>query len=417
MIKKLSLNSQIFIGAAIGIVLGLILNQLGQTSPFPRNLIYICDLLGRIFVDLLKMILIPLVFTSITLGIVNLRAHAQMGRVWRITMIYFLCTPALAVLLGLILANVFKPGVGVETAMFQDAVQSFRNMDQMTFAQFFKTFLGSLFMNPLAAMAKGEILAVVIFAIFLGAAMVKLNDRVKTVQNFLAEAFEIVMLIVDWIMKLAPIGIMALLAKLIGTQNVGVLQALWKFVLVVVGGTLFHGLVVLPAILYFFTGIKPLYFFNHMKEALVTAFSTSSSSATMPVTLNCIENNLKVDKNIAGFVVPLGTTVNMDGTALYEAMAALFVANLVGIDLNITQQIIVFFMAILASIGAPGIPSAGMVTMIMVLQSVGLPVEAIALLLPIDRPLDALRTTVNVEGDAIGSLIVQKFSKPSPSPL
>ena len=410
MIGKFSLNRQILAGAAVGIILGLILQALGQSNSFAGTTIYMCDLAGRVFIDLLKMILIPLVFTSITLGIINLKAHAQMGRVWKITLIYFLCTPALAVILGLILANVFRPGAGVEIHMFQDAVMSFKNMEQMTFPQFFKSFLSSLFMNPIAAMAKGEILAVVIFAIILGMAVIRLNEKAKTVQQFLNEVFDIVMLIVSWIMVIAPVGIMALLAKLIATQNVDVLQALWKFILVVAGGTLFHGIVVLPAILYFFTGIKPLYFFTQMKEALITAFSTSSSSATMPVTLRCVEDNLKVDKNIAGFVVPLGTTVNMDGTALYEAMAAIFVANLVGIELNLVQQIVVFFMAILASIGAPGIPSAGMVTMIMVLQSVGLPAEAIAILLPIDRPLDAIRTMVNVEGDAIGSLIVQKYS-------
>lgn len=411
MLRKFSLNTQILAGAAIGIVFGLILHAAGQSNDFARTSVYICDLVGRVFVDLLKMILIPLVFTSITLGIVNLKAHAQMGRVWKLTLAYFLCTPALAVLLGLILANVFRPGAGVEIHMFQDAVMSFKNMEQMTFPQFLKSFVSSLFLNPLTAMAKGEVLAVVIFSIILGIALIRLQESTKTIQRFLEESFDVVMLIVSWIMVIAPFGIMALLAKLVATQNVSVLQALWKFILVVVGGTLFHGIVVLPALLYFLTGMKPLYFFNQMKEALITAFSTSSSSATMPVTLNCVENNLKVDKNIAGFVVPMGTTMNMDGTALYEAMAAIFIANLVGIELNLAQQIVVFFMAILASIGAPGIPSAGMVTMIMVLQSVGLPAEAIAILLPIDRPLDAIRTVVNVEGDAIGSLIVQKYSR------
>jgi Na+/H+-dicarboxylate symporter len=180
--------------------------------------------------------------------------------------------------------------------------------------------------------------------------------------------------------------------------------------LVVVGTTLFHGGVVLPGILFAVTRCPPGKFFNGTRDALMTAFSTSSSSATLPVTMRCVEDNLKVDKSIAGFVLPLGATVNMDGTALYEAVAALFIANIMGIDLNVAQQLIVFFMAMIASIGAPGIPSAGMVTMIMVLQSVGLPAEAVAILLPIDRVLDTVRTAVNVEGDAVGSLIVQKLT-------
>lgn len=210
-------------------------------------------------------------------------------------------------------------------------------------------------------------------------------------------------------MRLAPLGIMALLTKLVATQDMALLGSLGKFVGVVVGTTLLHGVVALPLILYLVTGVTPLKFWRGAREALVTAFATSSSSATLPVTLRCVEQHLHVKPEIAGFVVPLGATVNMDGTALYEAAAALFVANLAGIDLNLMQQTIVFLTAMLAAIGAPGIPSAGMVTMVMVLQSVGLPAEAIALLLPIDRPLDAIRTAVNVEGDMVGSLVVQRL--------
>jgi Na+/H+-dicarboxylate symporter len=192
-------------------------------------------------------------------------------------------------------------------------------------------------------------------------------------------------------------------------QNLAMLSTLAKFVLVVVGTTLLHGVIVLPLILYLFTGKTPLWFWRGAREALMTAFATSSSSATLPVTLRCASDHLHVKPAIAGFVIPLGATINMDGTALYEAAAALFIANLVGIELSFAQQLIVFFTAMIAAMGAPGIPSAGMVTMVMVLQSVGLPAEAIAILLPIDRLLDTLRTTVNVEGDMVGSLVVQKL--------
>jgi Na+/H+-dicarboxylate symporter len=192
-------------------------------------------------------------------------------------------------------------------------------------------------------------------------------------------------------------------------QDAAMLSTLAKFVAVVIGSLLVHGVLLLPLILYLFTGKSPLWFWRGARESLITAFATSSSSATLPVTLRCTTQHLHVKPEIAGFVVPLGATINMDGTALYEAAAAIFIANLAGIELSMAQQLIVFFTAMIAAMGAPGIPSAGMVTMVMVLQSVGLPAEAIAILLPIDRLLDTLRTAVNVEGDMVGSLVVQKL--------
>jgi Na+/H+-dicarboxylate symporter len=214
-------------------------------------------------------------------------------------------------------------------------------------------------------------------------------------------------------MKLAPIGIFALLTKLLATQSTALLGSLIKFILVVFGTTIFHGLVILPLILFLVAKINPLKFFRGAKEALVMAFATSSSSATMPVTLKCAEEKLGVSPSVTGFVVPLGAHLNMDGTALYEGAAALFVANLVGLDLSFAQQVIICLTAMSVSVGAPGIPSAGMVTMVMVLQSVNLPVEAIAILLPIDRLLDTIRTAVNVEGDMVGCLVVQHMVNPS----
>ncbi len=406
---KLSLNTQILLGALFGVGVGILLNVLGNTHPVYHPTVYFSEIIGDFFVNLLKMVLIPLVFTSITVGIANLRAHAQMDKVWKYTMIYFLVTPIIAAILGLTVINIAKPGVGLNIDLFKDSMSMF-HADQMSIAQFFKTFLSSMFVNPVTAMAQGNVFAIVVFALILGIALVVTGPKAKTILNFLNEFFDIIMLIVQWIMRLAPFGIMALLAKLIATQNVGLFTSLGLFMAVVAGTTLFHGIVILPGILYILTKFSPFKFFAAMQEALVTAFSTSSSSATMPVTMRCLERNLKVDKDIAGFVLPLGTTVNMDGTAMYEAAAALFIANIVGIELNLVQQCVVVITAVIASIGAPGIPSAGMVTMVMVLQSVGLPVEAIAILLPIDRPLDAIRTMVNVEGDAVCSLIVQKYA-------
>ena len=412
---KFSLNNQILIGAGLGVLGGLWASHIAAVGQPVSSLLYICDIAGGIFIGLLKMILIPLIFTSIASGIGNLKAHAQMGRVWRITLIYFLATPAIAALLGLTLINVFKPGKGLSITMFQNATSSFHG-ENMTLGQFAKTFFENLFLNPFTAMAQNQVVPTVLFAILLGIALVVAGEQAKTIQKFLNESFELIMIIVGWIMRLAPWGIMALLFKLAATQNASLFSSLGKFAAVVVGGTLFHGIVILPLILYLFARVGPITYFSGMREALMTAFSTSSSSATLPVTLRCVKENLHVDKDIVGFVAPLGATLNMDGTALYEAIAAIFVANLVGVDLNLMQQGVVFLTAILASIGAPGIPSAGMVTMIMVLQSVGLPAEAIAILLPIDRPLDTIRTVVNVEGDAVCSLIVQRAVNKSKHP-
>ena len=410
---KISLNTQILIGAFIGVLGGLCVSAIGIETPLASNILYVAGIVAKLFVSLLKMILIPLVFVSITVGIANLRAHAQMGKVWKLSLLYYFGTTALSVLLGLIVVNVFKPGVGVEIAMFKEAMESFQ-MEGLGVAAFIENFLANLFMNPFQAMANGAILPVIMFALFLGIALVVSGDqKAKTVLNFFNELFDLIMMIVQWIMLVLPLGIMCLLLKLVATQDSSLFMALGKFILVVLGSTLLHGFVTLPLLLLIFARVHPNKYYLGVREALITAFSTASSAATLPITYKCMTQNLKADKDVAGFVLPLGATINMDGTALYEAVAAIFIANLVGIDLNIVQQIIVFLMSILASVGAPGIPSAGMVTMVMVLQSVGLPAEAIAVLLPVDRFLDAFRTMINVKGDTIGTLIVDRYTSSS----
>ncbi|MEI8236825.1 MAG: dicarboxylate/amino acid:cation symporter [Methylococcaceae bacterium] len=403
-----SLNTQILLGAVFGILIGLALVSVGKESAITQTSLYAANLVGTFFIDLLKMVLIPLVFTSITVGVANLQAHKQIHRVWISTLSFFVFSMSVAIVVGLMANAIFETGKGLHLEMFQNAMANFA-AKQQTPSDFFTRFLHGLFMNPFAALAQGDVLAVLIFALFLGVALVIGGERYKNILVLLQEFLELVMQMVRWIMMIAPFGIMALLIKLMVTQDLALLGTLGKFAAVVSGSLLFHGVVLLPLILYLVTGMTPWRFWRGAREALVTAFATSSSSATLPITLRCVEHNLHVRKEIAQFVIPLGATINMDGTALYEATAALFVANLVGIDLNLTQQLIVFFTAMFAAIGAPGIPSAGMVTMVMVLQSVGLPAEAIAILLPIDRLLDTLRTAANVEGDMIGSLVVQKL--------
>ncbi|NOS98133.1 MAG: dicarboxylate/amino acid:cation symporter [Methylotenera sp.] len=410
--KLPSLNIQILLGAVFGVVIGLYFHHLGAENTLVQGGLYTSNLIGTLFIDLLKMILIPLVFCSIAVGIANLRQHQQMHRVWVTTLLFFVSSMAIAIVIGMAASLYFKPGSGLHLAMFSDAMQNFE-AKQLPLPEFFAQFLHGLFVNPFAALSQGNVLAVVMFALILGVSLVMGGERFKSVLKLLQEGLEITMLIVGWVMHLAPLGIMALLIKLVAVQDAAMLSTLVTFVGVVVGTLLLHGAVILPLILYLFTGKSPLWFWQGAREALMTAFATSSSSATLPVTLRCVTQHLQVKPEIAGFVIPLGATINMDGTALYEAAAALFIANLAGIELSLAQQLIVAFIAMIAAIGAPGIPSAGMVTMVMVLQSVGLPAEAIAILLPVDRLLDTLRTTVNVQGDMIGSLVVQKLVQKS----
>ena len=403
-----SLNTRILIGCALGIALGYWLTGAAGT-PAATWTLYGAKMAGNLFLDLLRMVLVPLVFASIVTGVANLRAHGQMHRVWTTTLAFFFATMAIAILIGFGAAHLFQPGAGLQLDMFAEATRN-HQARQMPLPEYIAQFLRGLFQNPFKALAQGEILAIVMVALFLGIALVVGGERYRQIRTLIEELQELCLRIVGWIMHLAPLGLAALLAQLVATQNIALLASLGQFIVVVTGTTLFHGLVVLPLILWIFTRVSPLAFFKGSREALLTAFVTSSSAATLPVTLRCTEQHLHVNKDIASFVVPLGATVNMDGTALYEAAAALFVARLAGVELDLASQMIVFFVAMLGAIGAPGIPSVGMLSMVLVLESVGLPTEAIAILLPIDRLLDTTRTAVNVEGDMVGSVIVQKLS-------
>ena len=406
----MSFNAQILLGALLGVAIGWLLSSVGTDTSFSQSILYFSALISGVFIAMLKMIMIPLVFTSISVGVANLSSHDQMNRVWVTALIFFFTTSAIAVVLGLTSMQLFNPGEGLKLDMFADSMAA-PTVAQLTLPDFFQNFFVNLFMNPFAAMADGNIIAVVVFALFVGIAIVRGGEKYNRLREILEELFTLMMQIVTWIMKLAPIGIAALLVKLVATQDPTLFVSLGKFIAVVAGITLFHGIVVLPTLVYFLTSTTPFYFWSNARPALLTAFATSSSAATLPLTLRVLEDDMKVDRDVANFVAPLGAQMNMDGTALYEAAAALFIASLAGADLSLGQQLVVCLTAMVAAMGAPGIPSAGMVTMVMVLQSVGLPVEAIAILLPIDRLLDAFRTTVNVAGDMSGSLIVQKFSQ------
>ncbi|WP_374572031.1 dicarboxylate/amino acid:cation symporter [Acinetobacter sp.] len=411
----MSLNTQILLAAILGAAFGFLLNQFPQTQFFELSL-YGLGIAGSVFIGLLKMLLIPLIFSSIVVGVSNLQAGGQLSRVWKITLACCVTTTTLALLLGLACAHIFQVGKGVDIMLFQDAMNQHQTPDTLTPASFFTNFIQNTLINPFKAFAEGNVLAVVVFALFIGAALVKGGDKFRSVRKLSQQFFDIMMLMIGWVMKLAPLGIFALLAKLISTEDISVLSRLAEFAAVVTGTTIFHGAVVLPLLLWIFGRMNPVAFFKGARAALITAFATSSSSAAMPLSMKCAQENLGVRPQTAGFVIPLGTQLNMDGTALYEAAAALFIANLMGLDLTLGQQLVVCATAMIASLGAPGIPSAGMVTMIMVLQSVGLPAEAIAILLPIDRLLDTVRTVVNVQGDMMISVVVDRHTRDADAP-
>ncbi len=406
----MNLNTQILIAAILGVAFGFLLNQFPQTAFFDHS-IYGLSILSSIFIGLLKMLLVPLIFSSIVVGVSNLQSGGQLSRTWKITLLCCVTTTTLALILGIGAAHLFGVGQGVDIAMFQDAMNEHQTPDTLTPSAFFTNFIQNTLINPFKAFSDGNVLAVVVFALMLGVALVKGGERFNSIKKLSTQFFEVMMMLVGWVMKLAPIGIFALLAKLVSTEDISILSRLAEFAAVVTGTTIFHGAVVLPLLLWIFGKMSPITFFKGTRTALITAFATSSSSATMPLSMKCAQENLGVRPQVAGFVIPLSTQLNMDGTALYEAAAALFIANLMGLDLSIGQQLIVCLTAMIASLGAPGIPSAGMVTMIMVLQSVGLPAEAIAILLPIDRLLDTVRTVVNVQGDMMISVVVDRHTR------
>lgn len=409
MTNKISLNTQIMIGVALGVAGGVAaVGHSGATETHAA--LYGAKLASTLFLDLLRMVLVPLIFTSIAVGVANLRAHDQMHTVWKATIAFFFLSMAIAILIGFGAANLFRPGEGLQLSMFAEATRQ-HEAHRIPLPDYIAQFLHGLFQNPFKALAQGEILAVVMIALFLGIALVVGGQRFRNLIVLLEEVQALCLMVVGWIMKIAPIGVAALIFQLVATQQQGLLSSLFEFIFVILGTTLFHGIVILPAILYAVTRITPWHFWRGAREALVTAFATSSSTATLPVTLRCAEQHLHVKRDIANFVIPLGATGNMDGTALYEAAAALFVARLAGIELDFANQAIVFFVAMLGAIGAPGIPSVGMLSMVLVLESVGLPAEAVAILLPIDRILDTVRTSVNVEGDMIVSLLVQRVAE------
>ena len=363
--------------------------------------------IGEIFLDLLKMLVVPLIISSMIVGISGLGDVRKVGKTGTITLIYFMTTTAISVALGLMMVNLVNPGAGVEM-IAQELPQRIIEKETVGITDILKSFVSD---NLVRSMANLEILPIILFSLVFGGVLTTLGDKGKPVIAFFDGVNEAVMKVVHLVMYVAPLGVFALVASKLGAAGGGELfvaeiMKLGKYTLTVVLALMIHAVVVLPLILYFVTKRNPLQYLINASEAITTAFSTASSSATLPVTIECAEERNRVSRKASLFVLPIGATVNMDGTALYEAVAALFIAQMFGIELGLGQQIIIFLTATLAAVGAAGIPEAGLVTMVMVLHAVGLPLEGIGMLLSIDWLLDRFRTATNVWGDSIGAAVV-----------
>lgn len=376
------------------------------------QLAYIFNFVGELFIRALKMIIIPLVVVSIISGIRSIGDTSQLGRAGARTMLYYMGTTLLAVITGLIMVNLFDPGVGLNLS-----VEHQETIRPTPLVEVFKNIIPT---NILASMAKGDMLPSIFASILIGVALLSAKEAGEPLAKLIDSLNVVILKLTDWIMACAPLGVAALFITTLLDPKLADLTSFFKslggYMLTVILGLLIHALVTLPLMLKFIGRRAPLAFIKSLSPALLTAFSTASSSATYPLTLECVTKNAGVSKKSASFVLPLGATINMDGTALYEAVAAVFIANALGIDLSFTQQVIIVLTATLAAIGAAGVPSAGLVTMIIVLESVGLPAQAYVLVIAVDRILDQCRTTINVWGDAVGAAIVDRWLEPAPTP-
>jgi len=369
----------------------------------------IVDWIGEMFLDTLKMLVIPLIVSSMIVGITGLGDIRKVGKAGTITLVYFLSTSGIAVIAGIIVVNIMQPGLGVE--LTTDIPEKVAGKESIGITDILESFVTP---NLFESMAKMEILPIIMFSLVFGGVLTTLGEKGKLVISVFDGINIAIMKIVHLVMYFAPLGVFALVSSKLGAAGGGdlflaELLKIGKFALTVILGLMIHALITLPAILYFVAKQNPLTYFKNMSAALTTALSTASSAATLPVTIENVEKENKISRRTTLFVIPLGATVNMNGTALYESIAAIFIAQMVGIHLGLGDQVLIFLTATLAAIGAAGIPEAGLVTMVIVLQAVGLPLEGIGMLLSIDWFLDRLRTSVNVWGDSIGAAVVDRL--------
>ncbi|TCT22445.1 Na+/H+-dicarboxylate symporter [Melghiribacillus thermohalophilus] len=357
--------------------------------------------LGDLFLRLIKFIVVPLVLASLVVGVASTGNVKKLGRMGGKTVLYYLATTAIAIVIGLAAGNLFSPGSGLNISE-----ESAESVEAQEPPEIVDTILNIVPTNPISSLAEGNILQIIFFAIFIGLGITMLGEKAATVRRFFEQFAEIMYKITGIVMRYAPIGVFGLVAPIIGEYGLSVLMPLIKVLAALVAGVAVHAAVTYSLAVKFLANMSPLKFFKGIAPASIVAFSTQSSSGTLPVTIKSAEEHLGVKKEVSSFVLPLGATINMDGTALYQGVCALFVAQFFGIDLSFSEQLTIVLTATLASIGTAGVPGAGLIMLTMVLTSVNLPLEGIALIAGIDRVLDMFRTSLNVTGDGSAAVIV-----------
>ena len=405
-LKSISLSNWILIGMILGFIVGLFLNFF-VTDPFIKDIILIDNVFylgGTLFIKLMKMLVVPLVFCSIIVGAASISDIRKIGTIGGRTILIYLITTALAVTIALALGALIQPGAGLNMVASTDVANVTLNQTMTD------TILNMVPDNPFSSLAQGDMLPVIIFGLLIGIILAKLKNEVSIVTKFFEETNHIMMELTSLIMKFAPIGVFCLMAKTFAGLGFDGLLPLAKYIICVLIGLAIQAFIVYPSLLVMFTRLNPIRFFKKFISVMFFAFSSSTSNATIPINMEKV-SEMGVSPEISSFTIPLGATINMDGTAIMQGCAVMFAAQAYGMDITVAGLITVIFTAVMASIGTAGVPSVGLVTLTMVFNSVGLPVEAIGLIFGIDHILDMFRTAVNVTGDAICTLIVSFQNK------
>ncbi|WP_019413743.1 dicarboxylate/amino acid:cation symporter [Paenisporosarcina sp. TG20] len=395
----MNLSLKIIIALVLGAITGILLNLFAPGLFTPLNA-YIFVPIGKIFINLITMLVVPIVFISIALGTAGLGDPKKLGRIGLKTISYFLVTTSIAIVIGLSLAFIFQPG-NVGTYNTEGLEYSSNEAPPIS-----DTLLNIIPKNPFQAFAEGNMLQIIVLAVLFGFALTILGTKVARVKEVLEQGNDIMMFLVNLVMKLAPYGTFALIATAIGTQGFDAMKAMSLYMIVVILALIIHTIFTYGSSVLLIAKRNPIAFFKGFAPAMGVAFSTSSSNATLPVSMSVAQKNLNVPKSISSFVQPLGATINMDGTAIMQGVATIFIAQVYNVDLSVTSLLIIVLTAVLASIGTAGVPGVGLIMLAMVLTSVNLPVEGIALIIGIDRLLDMARTAVNITGDAACAVIV-----------
>ncbi len=411
---KLKLHWQILIAIGLGGLAGWLSGDTGAVAGVTAYSVY--DFVGTLFLNGLKMLIVPLIASSIIVGVAGIGSSNNLGRLSGRTLGFYLLTTLASIVVGLVLLNLFQPGiidgqpVRELLALDVSADEVADSVGEHGAGDIVNVLLRAVPPNIVAAAANGQMLGIIFFCLLFGFFMTRLeHEYAEPLLRFWTGMFHVMMHITEWVMRFAPIGVFGLVARVVARTGFDAAAPLLTFAAVILLALLVHSFVTLPLLLRFVGRVMPYRFMRVMSPAMLTAFSTASSSATLPVTMECVEDGAGVPNHISSFVLPLGATVNMNGTALYECGAVLFLAQAYGVDLGITTQILVVFTALVTSIGVAGIPSASLVAIAIILAAVGLPVEAIAVLFVFDRVLDMTRTSVNVFGDSCCAVIIARL--------